>query len=503
MNSSSLLISVPSAAKMLGVTKKVVLSMIDMGVLNSITASGDTYITRKSIENLFEENKTVNSGQDTSGFVDQEELPCLLTKNDIVVEPKKVGKNMVKGYISTLSDNRFMVQIDLGKTPEGKRKRENKSFRDKKQAEFYLKSRLDELNQNDTDNNISFVNSQSSVEPVSKAKYTQLTFEEYSLKMLNNGVGKATTRTLENYRRHLKYVLPYIGKKKMVDITEQDIRKIFEKLRYEYVKSGIKYTFKTVRLVFQTALDNNEIPCDIMRKLKCPTSKKPITKDKYPIFSDEDTGVLLKTSKEYSLEIYTMFAVLECTGMRPGELRGLEWDSFDVDNKTIHIKQAVTLQYEEITTLERQAKYKDIISTPKSEYSVRTLRLSDIAVQALQEWRKYVNKSRSVGKRTSKLIFSDKVGGIRSETSYQRLIQRYRKDCGVESIGVHLYKFRHTMCTRLILAGQPIPVIQRIMGDNTPDVITKIYTHVSEQMAMKATEGFHDTLNKKHINMMV
>ena len=502
MNSNSLLVSVPSTAKMLGLTKKAVLSLIDTGILTGITACGDTYIVRKSIENLFEENKTVNSGQHSSGFVDQEELPCLLTKSNIVIEQEKAGKNMVKGYISTLSDNRFMVQIDLGKTPEGKRKRENKSFRDKCQAELYLESRLKELNQNDKDN-ISFVNSQSSVEPVSTAKYTQLTFEQYAIKLLNSGVGKATTRTLENYRRHLKYVLPYIGKKKMVDVTEQDIRKIFEKLRYDYVKSGIKYTFKTVRLVFLTALDNNEIPCDIMRKLKCPTSKKPISKDKYPIFSDEDVGVLLKTSKEYSLEIYTMFAVLECTGLRPGELRGLEWECFNAESKTIHIKQAVTLQYEEITTLERQAKYKDIISTTKSEYSVRTLRLSDLAVQALQEWRKYVSKSRSVGKRDSKLIFSDKSGGIRSETSYQRLIQRYRKDCNVESMGVHLYKFRHTMCTRLILAGQPIPVIQRIMGDNTPDVITKIYTHVSEQMAMKATESFYNTLNKKHIDMMM
>ena len=159
MNSNSLLVSVPSTAKMLGLTKKAVLSLIDTGILTGITACGDTYIVRKSIENLFEENKTVNSGQHSSGFVDQEELPCLLTKSNIVIEQEKAGKNMVKGYISTLSDNRFMVQIDLGKTPEGKRKRENKSFRDKCQAELYLESRLKELNQNDKDN-ISFVNSQ-------------------------------------------------------------------------------------------------------------------------------------------------------------------------------------------------------------------------------------------------------------------------------------------------------------------------------------------------------
>lgn len=58
------------------------------------------------------------------------------------------------------------------------------------------------------------------------------------------------------------------------------------------------------------------------------------------------------------------------------------------------------------------------------------------------------------------------------------------------------------MCTRLILAGQPISVIQRIMGDNTTDVIMKVYTHVNQEMAMKATEGFYDELNKRHAGMM-
>ena len=68
-------------------------------------------------------------------------------------------------------------------------------------------------------------------------------------------------------------------------------------------------------------------------------------------------------------------------------------------------------------------------------------------------------------------------------------------------MGVVFYKFRHTMCTRLILDGQPIPVIQRIMGDNTTDVIMKIYTHVNEEMALKATTGFYDNLNKKHADI--
>ena len=49
---NSLLISVPSAAKKLGIPKKAVLSLIDTGVLVGIAAGSDTYITAQSIENL-------------------------------------------------------------------------------------------------------------------------------------------------------------------------------------------------------------------------------------------------------------------------------------------------------------------------------------------------------------------------------------------------------------------------------------------------------------------
>lgn len=59
------------------------------------------------------------------------------------------------------------------------------------------------------------------------------------------------------------------------------------------------------------------------------------------------------------------------------------------------------------------------------------------------------------------------------------------------------------MCTRLILDKQPIPVVQRLLGDNTPDMVLKVYTHVSHKMAQKSAEEFYTELNKKHIDMAV
>ena len=496
---SSLLISVPSAAKKLGVPKKAVLSMINTGVLVGIAAAGDTYITTQSIESLAGQNSVVDSGQHPSGYPAQEELPCLLTKDNVVVEPEKAGADMVyKGSVSSLKDGRFMVQIDLGKTPDGKRKRESKSFKSQKEADAYLAKRLQELNGVQVVST-PFVPAQP-MASLALSQYTQLTFEEYAVKILNEGVGKATTRTIEGHRLGIRPMVELIGHKKMVDLTTQDLKKAFEVIRYKYLKSNVTRSFNITRLMIQTAFENGEIPTDIIGKMKCPTSKKPIETEKFPTYSEEEIETLLKTSREYSLELYTMFALLECTGMRPGEMRGLEWSVFDAEKKTIRIKQAATVQFEKLESIRRQAKAKDIISVPKSAYSVRTLRLSDLAVRALLEWNKYLSKSRNKKRADSPYIFPNAKGNFKSETSCQSIIQRYRAEFHLE--GVTFYKFRHTMCTRLILSGQPISVIQRIMGDNTTDVIMKVYTHVNAEMAMKATEGFYDELNKRHIGMM-
>lgn len=63
---------------------------------------------------------------------------------------------------------------------------------------------------------------------------------------------------------------------------------------------------------------------------------------------------------------------------------------------------------------------------------------------------------------------------------------------------VKLYKFRYTMCTRLAMDNQLVPVIQRVLGDNTPEMILRVYSHVNSQMAMNSVGSFYDGLNEQH-----
>ena len=125
---------------------------------------------------------------------------------------------------------------------------------------------------------------------------------------------------------------------------------------------------------------------------------------------------------------------------------------------------------------------------PKSEYSVRTLCLSDTATEALLAWRKALRSQNRSDRSHSVFIFPGKSGKFLTLSGAEKRLQLFRKAYSLED--VTFYKFRHTMCTRLVLAGQPLSIIQRIMGDNSSDVVTRVYTHVGADHALCAMRRY-------------
>ena len=135
------LLPVNTVSKHLGIPKKGVQALIGTGQLFSIDIAGKPYVTAQSLYSLLGQKEQPIFGQQASGYPVSEELESPLTNNQLVEDTEKAGVSMAyKGSISTLADGRFMVQIDKGKKPDGKRDRESKSFRDKTEAENHLKS---------------------------------------------------------------------------------------------------------------------------------------------------------------------------------------------------------------------------------------------------------------------------------------------------------------------------------------------------------------------------
>ena len=496
MENSSGLLTLQSTAKRLGITKKGVLSLVESGELKAVTIGEKTLITPSSIAALLHINDSPNFVSSDNGYPQSEELQSSLTKIDEVDSEKEVMQAVkYSGCVSALKDGRFMVQTYLtGGKREGIK---SKSFRDEVEANEYLRKRLNELN--------------SVIAPVPRSplstyspspygsSYTEMTFEQYAIGYLKKGgSGRASSMTLENYRRGLRLLNDYIGKKPIAELTRDDLTKAFSKLCLQYSDAVLQKTYSATKMLLQTAFDEGDIPQDVTRRWVKPKSRKPQKQKDSPTFSDDDLKVLFEKSKEWSLELYAQITLLACTGMRPEEIRALEWADFDDKQKTISIHQAVVHDFDPVKTMDKQPKSRDKISVTKSAYSRRILPLSDIAVQALKEWRQELRLRKNWAQAHSSFIFPNREGSFKSSAGFESVLKRFRRHYNLDYMGLHFYKFRHTMCTNLVLDGQSIPVIQRIMGDNTTDMIMRTYAHVSQENALKSTEDYYKRMNETH-----
>ena len=102
---------------------------------------------------------------------------------------------------------------------------------------------------------------------------------------------------------------------------------------------------------------------------------------------DEQTRYVLELLDDVPIKWKTIMYLLLFSGMRRGELLGLEWNDIDFDNKVIHIRR--TSQY---------VQYMGIITkSPKNDTSFRTIKLSEVMFDQLREYQQYWQKLRRPG----------------------------------------------------------------------------------------------------------
>src|SRR3989339_2289793 len=140
---------------------------------------------------------------------------------------------------------------------------------------------------------------------------------------------------------------------------------------------------------------------------------------------------------EYPMWGEMVFLALR-TGLRIGELIGLEWQ--DVDFK----HQQLTVQHSVVN---------GIVGTPKNG-KVRHLPLTEDVCKALYELRKPKGR-----------VFVHPDGLSLSHSMARRAIQRMCKQAGVRKISWHI--LRHTFASQLVSRGVPLTAVKELLGHST------------------------------------
>jgi integrase len=163
------------------------------------------------------------------------------------------------------------------------------------------------------------------------------TLKKYGEKWLQlpNKTGEIT---LQKYKRALEmHVYPVLGNRQIDQVKRKDFKGMFDGL---LIKGMAESNFQNIKSplskIFNHAIDAELIEVNPLSGLNY---SKQRTIDIKPL-SEEDSFTFLGAAKEYrDGRFYPHFLTLLRTGLRIGELLGLQWNDFDFKNRQILIQR--------------------------------------------------------------------------------------------------------------------------------------------------------------------
>jgi integrase len=195
-----------------------------------------------------------------------------------------------------------------------------------------------------------------------------LTVERYMdrwLEAIRSNVRPGTFKPYEAIvRLHIK---PTLGTTKLDTLNALQLEKLYrQKLDVGLSPRRVLYIHVTIRKALNDAVRLQLLARNVADAAIPPRQ----VKSEIEPLTQEQMRTLLEASAPDRLQALYVLAIT--TGMRHGELLGLQWKDVDLDGGTLRVSRSV---------------YEGVVSPPKTNAGRRTIRLSKLAVAALKQHR--------------------------------------------------------------------------------------------------------------------
>lgn len=278
-----------------------------------------------------------------------------------------------------------------------------------------------------------------------------------------NEIKPTSFETYESvYRNYIQTYL--IADLPIKDLKSLKIQEYYNKLLDNNISiNNIKKAHKLLRQFFSYVEKEGYIlknPCLNVSLPKKSRSTETIInerKTKFQYFNEAEIKDLLELfdgTRYYNIILFALG-----TGMRKGEILGLQWDDIDFENKEIHVMH--NLSYVANITENGKKKYSTLLQTPKSDNSIRIIPMSN----------KIFNLLDSLPKK-SNYVFCNEKGSHFDIKWTEKFWHNKLKDTNMKDKRFH--DLRHTFATMLLLNGANLIQIKELLGHSSVK-ITEMY----------------------------
>ena len=289
-------------------------------------------------------------------------------------------------------------------------------------------------------------------------------FEKWMVMYKKNTVKAGTYENYKNYYQY--YVQKKIGKKKMCDVTVDDIQSIYNWMNDNgYKKSTVKVVGAALGGCFKKAYQNRMIVFNPVPVAEIPSCEERIPKH---VFSKEEQRDFVEEIRGSYL--MNFFLVILMTGMRNGEARALRWQDVDFGVRLLHIRH--TLRWD-------SKKRCYVLDKPKTKTSKRDIPMLKQVEDILREMKKRADEMGIGG--DDNYVFCLPDGSEISRFRVANELKRIESDMMEKGL-IHdhftCHTLRHAFATRMIEGGIKPHVLKAVMGHSNISMTMDLYVHV-------------------------
>ena len=274
--------------------------------------------------------------------------------------------------------------------------------------------------------------------------------------------------------------------KKIAGALGTDMNKIFQPVGDPQPLSGqtILHYHRLISVILQTAVEWQYIPANPAERVKAPKAGN----QEAEYLDDKQAIQLLGLLADQPIHYRTAVEVLLFTGMRRGELMGLEWQDIDFDNQTITIQRS--LQY-----LPDVGVFKDETKTKSSH---RVIKVPTTAIMSLRNYQREQRKLFfKLGQPWSESgqVFLNQYGSPMHPDTLTSWFCDFIKTTDLPQI--HIHSLRHTNATLQIANGVSVTTVAGNLGHSNANTTTKVYAHAIQSAAVASAEMMDNLLGKR------
>lgn len=269
------------------------------------------------------------------------------------------------------------------------------------------------------------------------------------------------------------YIKKPFGKKKLKDLRPEQIQNLYNTLKNEgYSRSTVELVSVVLGNMYKQAYKNqliqrNPVPLATLPKMDPPKERRVLTM--------EEQVLLMDTLKGH--KYYYIYELALSTGMRNGEVRGLQWSDVDFQKRVIHVRGTLV-----------QNRYGFYIDLPKTRSSYRDIPMLDNVFVLLKEHKKeQLEKRLLLGqdwkacKGLENLVVTTDMGAPLGKSYLNKVLKTTTRKIQLQHPEFEYITFhglRHTFATRCIENGMEPQVLKTILGHSKLSITMDLYAHV-------------------------